>query len=512
MYQVYANGKLIYDSTLSTEEDLQLISPKLEMSKNNAGTFSFTLPITHKYYDTYVTYAKSESTPSASNGHKFLLGRTDCVSIYKDDDWLWEGAPLDVDFDLEGNANITCDGAYNYLDDVKIPLSHIINVYQNTNESDAEYAVRVINGLMTIILNHYNSRVTELGDLFGIDLSHKKIDVGTITGISVDTENPYSTNMKLPSHFSRVCNFESCKDAFEKRFLNDFGGQFYITKDNAATIKLRLNYRFNASTELISGDKKAIISLGENLLDYDVSSNFVYATSVIVQGNEYDENHSSGSHESRWWLKDTRSYAYDITQRAGLEWRTYKRQGENPDPDNMYPTAGCRLYLTASGTLHKAMVEKYGFHDAILQYDDVVAKYPNDGWASYGQTTWKSLFDYLGAGDEVDPHETSTLDHSYVQDYMCALEILGRNFLETQQFGNMTIQVSATEINAQTEEKDHFIKRTGELMYVSPKAFRSGSAILYEITQLSIALDDETETTITMGGETTSLTRMVRYN
>ena len=539
MYQVFVNNYLIYDTTVTNEEDLQIISPNIHISENEGGEFTFTLPKTHKYYNTYVSFKTGVSTPDSTNGHLLLRARTDRVSVYKDHNWFWEGCPTDVNYDLDGNLNVSCTGAYDYLEDVFIPLSQVINVTASnytdidTSGSIQRQTVTFANDALTTLvqtfLDYYNDRLAELESIFGISLSHKKIYFG---GVNVGTAtNP--TDIKFPKHFARVCNFESVKDAFQKRILDDFGGYITIEK-NSQNNRLELFYDYKPRTTFITNNT-GIVYLSKNLLDYNISEDFIYNTSVIVRGNAYDEDHPG---ESKWWFKDERSFAHDLEQRAFLGWRSYDTRDGKP----YKPTGGCRLFLDNDSSYdvpidpnvfaeHQKYVEKYGFHECLLEYDEVTAKYPDGMWevystkypdyyisvpssvtdvaAGYGPQ-WASIEHYMGY-NPVETHETVTDDHNYISDYMKALRILGRNYLEAQQFGNMILEISATEINAQTEEKDYFIKSVGEKLYVSSSSF-GANLVAYVITEINVSLDDETATTITLGGETTNLSKVVQLS
>ena len=48
MYRVFYNNTLIADSRI---EDLAIINPVVSLKVNCAGTFTFTMPSNHPYYD-----------------------------------------------------------------------------------------------------------------------------------------------------------------------------------------------------------------------------------------------------------------------------------------------------------------------------------------------------------------------------------------------------------------------------------------------------------------------------
>lgn len=536
MYQVFVNGALVYDTSITANDDIEIINPLLHMAENDAGSFTFVVPKKHYLYSKMYSFRRnslgkktglvSQSGAGGANYyHAVLRGRTDQITIYKDGKWLWEGCPIDAKYDLDGNLSVECVGAYAYLEDVVIPLKSMIDrksvTYSDINNearvrSQMEsFAAICLKELLTTMLNYYNDRISEIETLFDMDFSHKKIYFGGINNVS---------GIKFPPHFSRVCNFENVKEAIEKRILDDFGGYVVIRK-NETLNRLELFYSYNPYTDLVGDGAKGLVSLGRNLLDYNINEDFTYYTSVVVLGDPYDENHPG---DSVWWYKNPSKFAYGLDQRANLQWRDIT--GSN---GTYYPQAGCRLFIDSRTQViekHRPFVERYGFKECILEYEGVVARYPSIGWANYaalygvneinpdtGQTIrkaeWASIDHYMGYNPiettggaydatthpDVETVDTDDMDLAYRTDYMLALKILGKNFLESQQFGNMILEVSATELNAQTDEKNYFIKEAGQLLRVSNDILGE-NLLTFTISELSVALDDEASTTITLGG------------
>ena len=122
---------------------------------------------------------------------------------------------------------------------------------------------------------------------------------------------------------------------------------------------------------------------------------------------------------------------------------------------------------------------------------------------------WLSIEDYLGESPYWDTAETSTADFCYISDYTQALRILGLNYLTNQQYNNLILEISASKISFDGEESLSPVDIFGKKLPVSSDLF--GKTLKpYEVTAASITIDDDSQSTFTLGGETTNITRMVR--
>lgn len=536
MYKVYVNGEVLYDSLPIMEDDLRIYSPVLTLNKEG-GVFEFTLPKGHPLWS-----VKSSRHPGA-----LFLSKIDQIIVENENGWLWEGFPSDYSEDYSGNWHIVCQGGLHYLEDAVVGLVHVVNYTKNSGESNDAYLARCIKRFTESMCNHHNGRLDEIKSRFGVNLDHQKIFCNSDSVFDVTGGIP-------PYHFSRITNFENCYDALDGRIVSDFGGYFYLTKKNGVLV---INYCLSPKVL-----PNATVILGKNLLDYNVSEEFTVATSAIPRGNAYDENHPG---ESKWWLKDERSAFYDIEQRASYQWREYNTSSPK------YPTAGSRVYLPNSPA-NTEPVQRYGFNDVIIEFDSVVAKYPgrsnnrDNGWAYYltdnrwksgerylqgqrffysvGNSTnvyevltthystasnppnkattlyalyesnistpyWLSISDYLGETPTWNIHETVSNDKEYVQDYMAALRILTVDYLENQQYNKLVLSISASKVSyTEDGELDPAIC-FGKKLPVSADLFGTNLRP-YEVTEVSITIDDDSQSTFTLGGEDTKITRLVR--
>lgn len=535
MYRVYVNGEILYDSIPVFEDSLRVYSPVLTLNKEG-GLFEFTLPKGHPLW----------SVQSTRHPGILFMSKIDQIIVENENGWLWEGFPSDYSEDYSGNWHIVCKGGLHYLEDAVVSLVHVANYTKNSDESNDAYLARCIRRFTESMCNHHNERLDEIETRFGVNLDHQKIFCNGDSVFDVTGGIP-------PYHFSRITDFENCYDALDKRIISDFGGYFYLTKKNGVLV---INYCL--SPKILPN---ATVILGKNLIDYNVSEEFVMATSAIPRGNAYDENHPG---ESKWWLKDERSAFYDIEQRASYQWREYN----NSSPK--YPTAGSRVYLPTSPA-NVELVKRYGFNDVIIEFDSVVAKYPgrynnrDNGWeyyladnmwssgkeypqgkrffyrvgssinvyeslvyhyskASEPPTTtsmyalcetgismpyWLSIADYLGESPWWNTHETVSDDRAYVQDYMAALRILAVDYLENQQYNKLVLNISASKISYNEDGELDPVICFGKKLPVSADLFGTNLRP-YEVAEVSITIDDDSQSMFTLGGEDTKITRLIR--
>lgn len=130
-----------------------------------------------------------------------------------------------------------------------------------------------------------------------------------------------------------------------------------------------------------------------------------------------------------------------------------------------------------------------------------------DGLESFAM--WLSIEDYLGESPYWDTAETSTADFCYIWDYTQALRILGLNYLVNQQFNKLVLEISASKIDFNGENSLSPIEVFGKKLPVSSDLF-GRNLKPYEVTAASITLDDDSQSTFTLGGEDTKITRLVR--
>lgn len=103
MYQVYADGQILWSSDMSTEETA-IADPRLSLEVNTAGTFEFTIHPTHYLYDS-------------------LFKMKTIIQVLWDDTEIFYGRVLDTERSMYLEKNVTCEGALAFLNDsVQQPL------------------------------------------------------------------------------------------------------------------------------------------------------------------------------------------------------------------------------------------------------------------------------------------------------------------------------------------------------------------------------------------------------
>lgn len=94
MYTVKCKEDIVYDPRYG----IIVISPKLDLALNTAGSLSFTMPLTHPCYDTL--------KPLESE-----------LIVYRDDVELWRGRVVSIDTDIFRQKAVACEGELAYLND-----------------------------------------------------------------------------------------------------------------------------------------------------------------------------------------------------------------------------------------------------------------------------------------------------------------------------------------------------------------------------------------------------------
>lgn len=141
--------ELFYDTSFP-HEDLALISPKLTIEDSCAGSFEFTMPSNHAYYNSLERL-----------NTKIRIYRNDGQNVF------WEGRVLSEVKDFYNQRSIYCEGALSYLND--------------THQPQVEYKNQTTQQIVIAILNAHNSKVDE----------SRQIQCGSVPAEWLDTENEY---------------------------------------------------------------------------------------------------------------------------------------------------------------------------------------------------------------------------------------------------------------------------------------------------------------------------------
>ena len=225
-FLVYCDDTLIYDLTVP---GLYLISPRLSLEDNNAGSFEFTIPPMHPNY----------------NSIKRL---TSTIKVYDDGDLIFEGRIISEKTDFYKQRACTCEGCLAYFNDTYQPLM--------------EYSGVTLYSFIESILAVHNNNVD-------VD---RRIFIGAI---AVHAPN---------NSFSTITNFETTMECLKKNLVDSkLEGHLRIRWENGLRYLDYLDDFPNTSNQKIE--------FGKNLLDYagdyDLSN---LATVIIPRGARLDES------------------------------------------------------------------------------------------------------------------------------------------------------------------------------------------------------------------------------
>lgn len=233
------NELICLHDTSSSEKDIAIYDSTLELEEGTAGTFEFSIPPTHPYYN-------------------MIQPRQTIITINRNDKWLWEGQVMDVSDNFNKERKVYCEGALAYLNDT----IQLANDYKFTTPSQ----------YIQSLLENHNKNVDTYAP-------YKHIDTGYVMNIQNFPETvitDYDTTMKYISDF-----------------FENYGGHLYLTKANGRlTLSIYDDY-LNTSTQSIN--------FGVNLLDYTAKRELPdFCTVVIPLGSKIDDGDDSyGSDDNK---------------------------------------------------------------------------------------------------------------------------------------------------------------------------------------------------------------------
>lgn len=319
MYSVYSviDGEevCIYDD-LSDAESLRLIDPQLELERNSAGKFTFTLPPTNVAYGTYIqrTYVvtgyrtvDSSNSQQDSNNQNEGDGQPDLpiepiveerdrevdlmermvskIIIYRDEfettygdrnrKKFWEGRVISENKDWFNCRAVECEGALAYLNDT------VQNPKMFGTASSGSYVSTSPNEILRYILTIHNQKV---------DASKRIIfdPAGTIQ------DHRTGENLE-PFEIGYISTMEALKS-----MIDTYGGilQLYYTAVGSGqnvTWQAKLRWDDKDLVTSTHGGTPQTIDFGKNLLDFkckwDLSKLCTVAipTGAKIENNGTDE-------------------------------------------------------------------------------------------------------------------------------------------------------------------------------------------------------------------------------
>lgn len=86
--------------------DMVLINPKVNLAADEAGSFDFTIPKKHVFYDAIIPYGST-------------------IAVKEDDSIIFVGRPLPPRIDIWGQKTFHCEGAFAFLNDIVLPHQEV---------------------------------------------------------------------------------------------------------------------------------------------------------------------------------------------------------------------------------------------------------------------------------------------------------------------------------------------------------------------------------------------------
>ena len=258
MYTVYIkNGSskevCIYDPA-SPAEELRLISPKLTLEDNSAGSFETTIAKSNAGFD-IINRLSSDVIVRKKEGSSEVT--------------VWTGRIISETNDFYGSRRIECEGALSFLNDTYQPQKkYLINKKGVTGAN-------VIKDFLGKLLDIHN----------GKSQTNHKIYLGEVTVKDKD------------QYLYRYTNFDTTLNCIKEKLLDRLGGHIVIRYENGRTYLDYLSDFHKEDSSLPS------IEFGRNLLDFTKNWDMSYFASAILPLGKRIEKESDESESNE--NKDT---------------------------------------------------------------------------------------------------------------------------------------------------------------------------------------------------------------
>lgn len=228
--------KLLYDKQILFDVYTgdYVTDAQLSMSVNAASYFDFTISLTHSLYNIVSEHAG-------------------IVELYFDDAKLFSGEITKISVDLNGNKDITCTGALDYLSYT------LVRPYSTINGEANLLAPSSVDGYFNWLIEQHNKHCLD---------SRKHFSVGVNQGNLLDNNNYiYRASSTLPTTASEI----------EDKILNSVGGYLYVRYKDDMNILDLYSDTHEANTQ--------IIDFGVNITDFvKTTSTDEQYTAVIATG------------------------------------------------------------------------------------------------------------------------------------------------------------------------------------------------------------------------------------
>ena len=216
MYRVFYNNTLIADSRI---EDLAIINPVVSLKVNCAGTFTFTMPYNHPYYD-------------------LIQKKVGLIKVFRDDEQIFEGDCVRTTVDFFKQKKIECEGDLAFLNDTFLRPGRVEDLTSRQ--------------LLERYIASHNALVSE----------EKRFTVGQVTA--------HDSNDSI----SCYTNYNSTMTEIKEDLIDDIGGFLRVRHEN--------NIRYLDYLASSPRTNSQIIRLGENLIDLSIGLDTEELATVII--------------------------------------------------------------------------------------------------------------------------------------------------------------------------------------------------------------------------------------
>ena len=234
MYRILSDGYTVYDPRLP---DNTIISGKLTLEVNKAGSLTFTIPESNPHYG-MIALMKS------------------IVTVYDDDTLIFRGRPYAPSRNLYRDNEIVCEGEIAFLNDT----------YQEPFEFYG-----TVTDLFTQVITAHNSQVS----------AEKQFKVGTVN-IANNTIEGYITRSSI--------EYLTTWDFIQEKFLDLLGGYLHLRHEtDGVYIDYLAELNFSSGQDVQQGIN--LVDVTEDVSTEDLATAIIPLGAKIVdeEGNETDE-------------------------------------------------------------------------------------------------------------------------------------------------------------------------------------------------------------------------------
>lgn len=249
IYTIKLDGETFYDPRV---KEYALVTPKLKLEVNKAGSFEFTI------YQSHPMFSRIQKLKSI-------------VEIFQDGALIFKGRVLDDELGFDNDKKVICEGELAYFNDT------ILRPYEFTGS---------VKDYLQLIVTQHNNQVPP----------EKKFSLGKVT-----VEDPNDTIVRSDKTYPKTW------DVVEDKLIKSLGGYLIVRYDEDGN--RFLDY-------LADSDYKSnqTIELGKNLLDLaKKSSSTGLATAILPLGaeTEDEEGHKTGTRLNIESVNDGKDFIQD---------------------------------------------------------------------------------------------------------------------------------------------------------------------------------------------------------